>query len=147
MSHDFEHMGDLVAAVDASAHAAIAYRRNGRNGAALTCSTRAQHLARQCGGVTTPVMRKASMRVPFTDREYEIIALIGQDLSSRAIAERLTLSPRTVEGHIYRAMAKTGAADRSELPRMLPPNGRDSMADECRVFVYSHWAPPLCARW
>ena len=46
--------------------------------------------------------------------------LIGAGLSTRAIADRLTLSVRTVEGHIYRAMAKTGAADRDELAAMLP---------------------------
>ena len=34
--------------------------------------------------------------------------LLGEGLSSPAIAERLTLSARTVEGHIYRAMTKTG---------------------------------------
>jgi DNA-binding CsgD family transcriptional regulator len=34
--------------------------------------------------------------------------------------ERETLSVRTVEGHIYSAMAKTGAADRDELAAMLP---------------------------
>jgi DNA-binding CsgD family transcriptional regulator len=120
VSDDFEQMGDLVAAVDASAYAAIAYRRDGHNGAALTHSTRADDLAARCGGVSTPALRKASVRVPFTDREYEIVALIGQGLPTRAIAERLTLSVRTVEGHIYRAMGKTGAADRDELARMLP---------------------------
>ena len=70
--------------------------------------------------MSTPALRKASVRVPFTDREYEIVALIGQGLPTRAIAERLTLSVRTVEGHIYRAMAKTGATDRDELARTLP---------------------------
>jgi DNA-binding CsgD family transcriptional regulator len=124
ISEDFEKMGDLVAAVDASAHAAIAYRRDGHNGTALTYSTRADDLAARCGGVSTPALRKASARVPFTDREYEIVALIGQGLSSRAIAERLTLSVRTVEGHIYRAMAKTGATDRDELARTLPRRSR-----------------------
>ena len=51
---------------------------------------------------------------------------IGQGLSNGAIAERLTLSVRTVEGHIYRAMAKTGAKDREELARMLPRRPTDT---------------------
>jgi DNA-binding CsgD family transcriptional regulator len=35
------------------------------------------------------------------------------------VAERLTLSTRTVEGHIYRAMARTGTASREELAALL----------------------------
>jgi DNA-binding CsgD family transcriptional regulator len=46
--------------------------------------------------------------------------LIGQGLSNRAIAARLSLSVRTVEGHIYRAMVKTGADSREGLAAMLP---------------------------
>jgi DNA-binding CsgD family transcriptional regulator len=120
VSRDFEEMGDLVAAADAAAHAAATYRRADRRGTALTCVTRADELARRCGNAVTPALRKASEPVPFTDREREIVTLIGLGLSSRAIADRLTLSVRTVEGHIYRAMSKTGAADRDELARMVP---------------------------
>ena len=46
--------------------------------------------------------------------------LICQGLSNRAVAQRLTLSIRTVEGHIYRAMAKTGTASRDDLATLLP---------------------------
>ena len=45
--------------------------------------------------------------------------LIGQGLTNRDIAERLTLSTRTVEGHIYRAMTKTGTTTREELAALL----------------------------
>ena len=38
VSEEFEHMGDLVGAVDAAAHAAIAYRSQGLRGSALGCS-------------------------------------------------------------------------------------------------------------
>jgi DNA-binding CsgD family transcriptional regulator len=41
--------------------------------------------------------------------------LMGQGLTNRAVAERLTVSVRTVESHIYRAMAKTGTITRDEL--------------------------------
>ena len=99
-------MGDLVAAVGTAAHAAIAYRRQELRGSALGCSTRAEALAEQCGA-GTPALRQASERHR-TDREREIVMLLGEGLSSPAIAQRLTLSVRTVEGHIYRAMAKTG---------------------------------------
>jgi DNA-binding CsgD family transcriptional regulator len=76
-------------------------------------------LAEQCGA-TTPVLQQASGRLPLTHREREIVMLLGQKLSSPAIAERLTLSRRTVESHIYRAMAKTGVATREELAALLP---------------------------
>ena len=58
--------------------------------------------------------------MPLTDREREIVMLIGEGLSNRDIAERLTLSVRTVESHIYRAMIKTGTASRDELAALLP---------------------------
>ena len=60
VSEDFERMGDLVAAVDAAALAALAYRRQDLRGSALGCSTRAEALAEQCGGAHTPALRQAS---------------------------------------------------------------------------------------
>jgi DNA-binding NarL/FixJ family response regulator len=58
--------------------------------------------------------------LPFTSREREVAVLIAAGLSNRTIAARLTVSIRTVESHIYRAMAKTGAASREDLAAMLP---------------------------
>jgi len=119
VSEAFQQTGDLIAAAEAAAHAALAYRSQNLKGASLT-SSRADELARQCGGVVTPALQKASERSPLTDREREIVMLIGRGQSTRAIAERLTLSVRTIEGHVYRAMMKTGAGDREELAKMLP---------------------------
>ncbi len=119
VSRQFEDMGDLVAAVDAAAHAGIEYRRQDLRGSALGCSTRADELAEHCGA-STPALRHASERVPLTVRQREIVELLGQGLSNPAIAERLTLSRRTVEAHIYRAMAKTGTASRAELAALIP---------------------------
>ena len=78
------------------------------------------------GGASTPALRQASERLPLTDREREIVTLLGEGLTSPAIAQRLTLSVRTVEGHIYRAMAKTGAASREDLAALLPGHTRRS---------------------
>jgi DNA-binding CsgD family transcriptional regulator len=121
VSEEFERMGDLVAALDAAAHAALAYRRQDRRGSALGCSTRAEALAELCGGAGTPALRQATEPLPLTDREREIVMLIGEGLSNRAVAERLTLSQRTVESHIYRAMVKTGTTSRDELAALLFP--------------------------
>ena len=119
VSEELEAMGDLIAAVDAAAHAAITYRRRDRRGSALGCSTRAEALAERCGA-RTPAFRQAAERLPLTDREREIVMLLGDGLSNRDIATRLTLSVRTVESHIYKAMAKTGTTSRDDLAALLP---------------------------
>jgi DNA-binding CsgD family transcriptional regulator len=120
VSEEFERTGDLIAAVDAAAHAALVYRRKNLRGSALGCAARADGLAEQCGGASTPALRQAIEPLPLSDREAEIVMLIGEGLSNRAVAERLTLSVRTVESHIYRAMLKTGMTSREELAALLP---------------------------
>jgi DNA-binding CsgD family transcriptional regulator len=119
MSEEFERMGDPIAAIDAAAHAALAYRHQDKRGSALRWSTRADDLAAKCGA-RTPALRQASESLPLTDREAEIVMLIGEGLSNRAVAERLTLSIRTIESHIYRAMMKTGTTSRDELAALMP---------------------------
>jgi DNA-binding NarL/FixJ family response regulator len=118
VSEAFEALGDGVAAVDAAAQAALAYRRQDLRGSALGCVARAEALAER-SGADTPTLRQAREPLPLTDREREIVLLLGQGLSNRDVAERLTVSVRTVEGHIYKAMAKTGTASREELAALL----------------------------
>ncbi|SRX95560.1 transcriptional regulator [Rhodococcus jostii RHA1] [Mycobacterium shimoidei] len=120
VSREFERIGDNVAALDAAAHAAVVYRTEGRRGSAFGCAARAEALARQCGGARTPALANAIEPLPLTSREREIVMMLADGLANRAIAERLCLSVRTVETHIYRAMAKTGAAGREELAALLP---------------------------
>jgi DNA-binding NarL/FixJ family response regulator len=113
-------MGDLVAAVDAAAHAAMAYRRRDLRGSALASITRAEALGAQCAAAETPALRQAREPLPLTDREREIVMLVAGGLSNRDIAARLHVSVRTVEGHIYKAMNKTGTANREEVAALLP---------------------------
>ncbi|AGB25647.1 response regulator containing a CheY-like receiver domain and an HTH DNA-binding domain [Mycobacterium sp. JS623] len=119
VSEDFEQMGDMVAALDATAHAALEFRRQGMRGSALGCSNRAAVIAQECGGASTPALLLAADPLPLTARQREIVALLRRGLSTKEVAQRLTLSRRTVEGHIYRAMLNTGAASRADLERML----------------------------
>ncbi|MDT5135037.1 MAG: hypothetical protein QOE41_4348, partial [Mycobacterium sp.] len=57
--------------------------------------------------------------LPVSVREREIALLVAAGLSNKEIAERLTLSVRTVEGHVYRACFKLDAADRDELAKLM----------------------------
>ncbi len=125
ISVEFEQMGDLVAAVDAAAHACLAFRQGDRRGSALGCSARAEALAQRCGGISTPALREVSEPLPLTAREREIIRLLGSGSSTRDVAERLCVSARTVEGHVYRAMTKTGTETRDELIKLLSPDQPD----------------------
>jgi DNA-binding NarL/FixJ family response regulator len=54
-----------------------------------------------------------------TSREREIVTLVAEGLSNREIAKRLTLSVRTVEGHLYRACTKLDVTDRDELAKVV----------------------------
>jgi DNA-binding CsgD family transcriptional regulator/tetratricopeptide (TPR) repeat protein len=120
VADEYEQMEERVAAVDAAAYAAIAYRRCGLRGSSLVSASRAEALAQQCGGARTPALCRAVEPLPLTDREREIVMLLGDGLSTRAVADRLFLSVRTVESHVYKAMAKTGTGSRDELVALLP---------------------------
>jgi DNA-binding CsgD family transcriptional regulator len=57
--------------------------------------------------------------LPITDREREIVMLAAAGLSNRQIAERLSVSVRTVEGHLYRIFVKLGIEHRDQLIRLV----------------------------
>jgi DNA-binding CsgD family transcriptional regulator len=114
VSSDFEAIGDRIAAADAAAHAAVAFRRQGQRGSALTASARATRIITDCGA-TTPATKAAASRLPLTDREREVAVLVCQGMSNKEIAKALTVSVRTVENHIYRACSNLGIATRDEL--------------------------------
>jgi DNA-binding NarL/FixJ family response regulator len=50
-----------------------------------------------------------------TEREREIVALVGEGLSNEEIAARLVVSPATAKTHVSRAMIKLGVRDRAQL--------------------------------
>ncbi|MFE7467341.1 response regulator [Streptomyces sp. NPDC057499] len=67
-----------------------------------------QHLPTVPGGPAPMDARIA----PLTDREREILTVIGQGWSNTEIAERLHLAESTVKTHVSRILAKTGSRDR-----------------------------------
>ncbi|MEU9059613.1 response regulator transcription factor [Streptomyces sp. NPDC048430] len=50
-----------------------------------------------------------------TEREREVMALVGIGLSNEEIARRLVVSPLTAKTHVSRAMVKLGTRDRVQL--------------------------------
>ncbi|MCW2749001.1 MAG: LuxR family transcriptional regulator [Aeromicrobium sp.] len=52
---------------------------------------------------------------PLTDREREVVALVGEGLNNDEIGGRLFMSPATAKTHVSRAMIKLHARDRAQL--------------------------------
>ncbi|WP_407663158.1 helix-turn-helix transcriptional regulator [Mycolicibacter hiberniae] len=117
-SDRFAAMGASALAADAAAQASLEYGHTGERGKQLESATRARRLAGQ-GDIHTPAVEAVSQPLPITDREREIAALVAAGLSNRKIADRLSVSVRTVDGHLYRIFAKLGIERRDELVRLL----------------------------
>ncbi|MFF5209474.1 response regulator [Streptosporangium sp. NPDC000396] len=52
---------------------------------------------------------------PLTDREREVLALVGTGMTNDEIAQKLFMSPATAKTHVSRAMMKLHARDRAQL--------------------------------
>ena len=84
-------------------------------------------LARTCrdllrrAGAPTPRTRAGASWPPrlrargITAREAEVLGLVAEGLTNAQVAERLFLSPRTVDTHVANLLAKTGARARTQL--------------------------------
>jgi DNA-binding NarL/FixJ family response regulator len=118
-SAEFEEAGFLLSAADSAALAATLHDGAGDRRKSMESSARALRLADQCGGAATPAIKAAARPLPVTAREREIAELIAAGLTNKEIAEQLTLSIRTVEGHVYRACFKLDVADRDELAKLI----------------------------
>ncbi|MEV5321350.1 LuxR C-terminal-related transcriptional regulator [Streptomyces sp. NPDC052687] len=110
-----EERGLLLFAAEAYAQAVSAHRDPS---AARTARTRAVGLARRCPGARTPALSGLVLG-ELTARQRQIVTLAAAGLSNRQIAERLTLSVRTVGNHLYSAYARLGASDRGALPWLV----------------------------
>ena len=52
---------------------------------------------------------------PLTAREQEVAVRVADGLSNKAIADKLVISPRTVEGHVEHVLAKLGFTSRTQI--------------------------------
>jgi DNA-binding NarL/FixJ family response regulator len=69
-------------------------------------------IAEFAGRAAAPAPRQLDA---LTEREREVMALVGAGLSNEEIAARLFVSPATAKTHVSRAMVKLGARDRAQL--------------------------------
>jgi DNA-binding NarL/FixJ family response regulator len=64
-----------------------------------------------------------------TEREAEILGMVGTGLSYKQIAQRLVLSHRTVQNHVQNTLAKLHLHNRGELIRYAIEHGLDYRPD------------------
>jgi len=120
----FAAMGFLLKAAEAAMGASEAAAKAGDQRRATRLALRATELADRCETPATPMLTSPGGPVPLTNREREVAILAASGLTSRAIAERLFLSARTVDNHLARIYAKLGVSSRSDLPAALDSNVR-----------------------
>jgi DNA-binding CsgD family transcriptional regulator len=114
-SQEFERIGALLSAADAAAQAAVLFDVAGQRRNSLDAAAAANRLGTVCGGLKTPAMCATSQPLSLSPREREIAHLVARGLSNREIAERLVVSTRTVEGHLYRMYLKLNVTSRDHL--------------------------------
>lgn len=112
-------LGAMAYAAEAARAAADSFARAGdQRRAARASVTASDHLAevQMFHGVTASGLGGPD---PLTRREREVAELAAKGLASKAIAEQLYVSTRTVESHLLRVYTKLGVRSRAELADTL----------------------------
>ena len=65
-----------------------------------------------------------SAQIALSAREMEIIDLVAGGLTNQEIAERLTISKRTVDNHVSNMFTKTGSKNRVALLNWAMDHGK-----------------------
>ena len=84
-------------------------------GEALLSPSVTRRVVREFAARPARVLRPHPQLGTLTDREREIVGLVGEGLSNEEIAARLVVSPATARTHVSRAMIKLAARDRAQL--------------------------------
>lgn len=119
VAEQFAERGLAVEAAECAAQASLAHARAGVAAAATRAASRSAALAETCEGTPTPAMSGATVPARLSRREGEVARLAAAGLSNAEIADRLALSVRTVESHLYQAFAKLGLDHRDQIAAHL----------------------------
>ncbi|MEU4659135.1 response regulator transcription factor [Streptomyces sp. NPDC023723] len=111
---------DLVSAV----------RTVARGQSLLDASATAKLMARLRGGGDQPAEEPDALP-GLTDRERQILELIGEGMTNRQIGQRLYLAEKTVKNHISRLLAKLGVERRIQAA-VIATQARDRMRSDGR---------------
>jgi DNA-binding NarL/FixJ family response regulator len=65
----------------------------------------------------SPSSDEGTLTEPLTPREIEVLELVSEGLSNKAVAERLGISDQTVKFHLASITGKLGAANRTDAVR------------------------------
>ncbi|HEX4008644.1 MAG TPA: helix-turn-helix transcriptional regulator [Solirubrobacteraceae bacterium] len=116
VAEEFAQIGVLRYATEAAADAARSFLDAGRHDSARRAAARSREFFLDGQGGELPVIEGLTGgAVELSPREAQLVELAKLGLSNPQIAERLVLSKRTVESHLYRAMQKLGVSDRRDL--------------------------------
>ncbi|MGP9817690.1 LuxR C-terminal-related transcriptional regulator [Glutamicibacter sp. 363] len=115
LAQEFERAGDYPNAVEALARVAglelSVITPSGRGLAVMRMHGLMEKHKIQVWGYAGMVLQNVGL----SERELEIVRLLRRGMSNMEIAENLTLSRRTVEGHLFRVFGKLGIKRRKEL--------------------------------
>ncbi|MGH3652918.1 response regulator transcription factor [Glutamicibacter sp.] len=106
---------DYLVVIEAWARAAERYAQAGDQRRCGALLRRAARLIEQQGMHPGKYIDRVLAITELTARETEIVNLARQGLNNAQIARALTVSQRTVEGHLYRVFSKLGITERAEL--------------------------------
>ena len=115
-AESFADIGARRYAMHAAQHAATRFVADGRQDSARRAAARARDLHEPGHGAGPSVVDGLEgVAVELTARESQLVGFAREGLANAEIADRLVLSIRTVETHLYRAMQKLGVSDRRDL--------------------------------
>lgn len=109
-------LGKHLIGAECLARAARAYEEQGKAGRQRSVLQQLRLHNAGLAGVRTFFLNQGDVSTgSLTGREKEIVQLVLNGATNRRIAEILTVSPRTVEGHLYRIYTKLGVRRRDDL--------------------------------